>query len=566
MKTSNKSSISALVKICAEKGLKHVVISPGSRNAPLILSFAENDAFDCLNIPDERVAGFYALGIAQKTQQPVILCCTSGTALLNYAPAIAEAYYQRIPLLILSADRPLEWIDQRAGQTMKQRDVFVNYIKQSFELIEEAVQPEHLWYNDRITNEAINACTGDNHGPVHLNVPMRQPLYELIPAEQISTPKIIQTTPYHRLLDTTTFEQLNQEWERYPKKLVVVGQHRPSQAFTEVIEKMARRTDTVVLTETTSNVIADHVFPSIDRVIDSIGEFEYADFKPDLILSCGASIVSKKIRFMLRQMAVPGHWHIALDDGHVDTYQSLTRLIPVQPEYLLEHIASFPEDKNAIDYKERWLIREVRTKKAHDQFVNEAVWSDLHIMKRLFEAIPSGSIQLASSTPIRYSQLFDPRKDCSYWCNRGVSGIDGCTSTAAGYAYQSDDIVTLITGDLAFFYDSNALWHHHLPSNLRIIVMNNEGGNIFRYVKGPDTTNHLEKHFEASHQTNARGIAASFGVDYYNSDDWQSLEKGLLSLFHPNQVRPAILEVHTPREQNIPILKEYFDFLRKESH
>jgi len=190
-KISAKQSIARLVKICKAKSLKQVVISPGSRNAALTLSFAEDDFFDCINIPDERVAAFFAVGIAQISKVPTILVCTSGTAGLNYAPAIAEAYYQKVPLLVLTADRPIEWVDQRAGQTMKQRDMYANYVKKSFELFEEPKQLEHLWFNDRIVNEAINVASSGAQGPVHINVPMREPLYELIESESVNEPKII---------------------------------------------------------------------------------------------------------------------------------------------------------------------------------------------------------------------------------------------------------------------------------------------------------------------------------------------------------------------------------------
>lgn len=565
-KTSTKTSISRLVKICARKGLKYVVISPGSRNAPLTLSFAENSSFECLNIPDERVAAFFALGMAQQLGQPVILCCTSGTALLNYAPAVAEAYYQKVPLLILSADRPVEWIDQRAGQTMRQKNVFDNYIKKSFELIEEAVQPEHLWYNDRISNEAVNSCCDGSWGPVHLNIPLRQPLYDLIPSEDISNPKLIDKVNIQRSLDHETIQKLEKEWINYSKILVIVGQHSPSSKFTEAIGRMAIRFDTVVLTETTSNVIAEGVLPSIDRLIDSISEAEYHEFKPDLIISCGAAIVSKKIRFMLRAMSIPAHWHIDIDDGYIDTYQSLTKVIPVLPEYFFELIEKFPEDNQAQNYKKNWMDREITTRQAHLDFLAEAPWSDLTVINQILRSIPKCAIHLASSTPIRYSQLFAPRRDCSYWCNRGVSGIDGCTSTAAGFAFLSEEFVTLITGDLAFFYDSNAFWHHHVPSNLRVILINNEGGNIFQYVKGPDTTNHSEQHFEAIHSTSAKGIADSYKIDYLFAEDRSSLETQLSQLYSSDQNRATILEIKTPRKTNIPILKKYFGFLQSESH
>ena len=561
-KISAKESIARLVKICKAKGLKHVVISPGSRNAALTLSFAEDDYFDCLNIPDERVAAFFALGMSQKTGRPTILVCTSGTAGLNYAPAIAEAYYQKVPLLVLTADRPIEWIDQRAGQTMKQRDVYANYIKKSFELFEEPKQEEHLWFNDRIVNEAINTASSGLKGPVHINVPMREPLYELVEADRILPPKIISYRDPDRSVDTTYVNELKEEWQRAQKILVIIGQRDLDRKFDEVVERLSQLPHVVILTETTSNVKASGVFPSIDRLIDSIQEEEYDSFAPDLIISCGASIVSKKIRFMLRKMAAGQHWHVDPYDGYIDTYQSLTRMVPLDPNYLFHLLAGFPYPNSDSSFIRVWRDREEHTLSRHKAYLKSVAWSDIKVFDILLSSIPQGILQVASSTPVRYTQLFSPRHDIIYKCNRGISGIDGCTSTAAGYAYAEERSVTLITGDVAFFYDSNALWHHHLRPNLKIIMINNQGGNIFRYVKGPDQTDHLEQHFEAHHKTSAFSIAQAFNLDYMQAEDEMSLRRGVEEVYASD--KPAILEIYTPRDKNIDLLKEYFHFLRSD--
>ena len=561
--TSSKESIARLVKICERKGLQNVVISPGSRNAPLTLSFAENDAFHCLNIPDERSAAFFALGMALQSNKPVILCCTSGSAALNYAPAIAEAYYQKIPLLILTADRPLEWIDQRAGQTMRQRNVYHNYIKKSFELIEEADQEEHIWYNDRIVNEAINETTQGKYGPVHINVPLREPLYDLVSNEKVGVPKIIEHLSVQSSLSNAEMKNLLDEWHDHSKVLVIVGQGQGNDALNNRLDQFGQLEGVVILTESTSNVLADNVFPSIDRLIDSISVDEYESFTPDLIISIGSAIVSKKIRFMLRAMKVASHWQVDEHDTYVDTYQSLTRIIPIPAcdllDGLLHDSKSWDGDR---DYQMSWTNREQQTLEAHGDFVKNCPWSDLLVFHHIFEAIPSGAIHLASSTPVRYTQLFPRRDNLQYYCNRGVSGIDGCSSTAAGFAYMTNEIVTLVTGDLAFFYDSNAYWHNQVNPNLKTILINNQGGNIFRYVKGPDQTNHLDQHFEAKHETSAAGIAKAYGMTYQSASDVNTLLKGLNWLYEQHDL-PALLEIHTPGEVNIDILKEYFTHLQQ---
>jgi len=301
------------------------------------------------------------------------------------------------------------------------------------------------------------------------------------------------------------------------------------------------------------------VLPSIDRVIDSIAKEEYGEFAPDLILSCGASIVSKKIRFMLRQMSVPQHWHVDPFDSYIDTYQALTRMLPLEPSYLFDLLLNFEVQGVDSDYKAKWITRESHTAAKHTEYLQSVVWCDLKVFDLLVSHIPAGILHVASSTPVRYAQLFPPSADLVYKCNRGISGIDGCTSTAAGYAYITDEVVTLITGDLAFFYDSNALWHHHLSDNLKIIMINNEGGNIFRYVNGPDKTDHLAEHFEATHRTKAKDLAKMHKVDYFEASDEKTTLEGLKALY--SSTNTGILEIHTPREVNIDILKDYFRYI-----
>jgi len=358
---------------------------------------------------------------------------------------------------------------------------------------------------------------------------------------------------------TIKIHDIEAEWSKAKRVLIIIGQREQDDTFDRVVSTLTEHPHVVVLTETTSNVRAKGVLPSIDRVIDSIGHNEYEDFAPDLIISCGASIVSKKIRFMLRQMGVEQHWHVDPYDSYIDTYQALSRMVPLEPSYLFELLVGLDCSSSDSDYKERWMTREQHTSNRHKEYLEQCEWCDLKVFDILIREVSKGCLHVASSTPVRYAQLFPPRKDLIYKCNRGISGIDGCSSTAAGYAYMSDDVTTLITGDLAFFYDSNALWHHHLKPNLKIIMINNAGGNIFRYVKGPDKTDHLEKHFEATHHTNAEYIAKTFDIQYFSASDEKSTLQGLRDLYHTDRV--GILEIHTPREKNIDLLKDYFRFL-----
>jgi len=563
---SAKKSIAHLVSICALKGIRHAIISPGSRNAPLTISLDEHPDIQCINIPDERVAGFFALGMAQELEFPVILCCTSGSAGLNYAPALVEAYYQKVSLLVLTADRPPQWIDQRAGQTMRQHNMFSNYVKASHTLICDPQDAQGLWYNDRLVNQAIDESHITGRGPVHINIPLHEPLYDTAPLENYLTPKIVHTLQRRNVLSEETKEDIIQNWNGCKKIIVIVGQHTRSAEFDRAVEKLATISKVVVLTETTSNVVAEGVYRSIDRLIDSMHPDDYESFAPDLVISCGGALVSKKLRFMLREMNISQHWHVDSSDRYIDTYQSLTLNIPMMLEELVPILTQGDDSDSSTEWKQRWISREKTTKSAHELYLKDCVWSDLLVLSILHEVAPSGLWHVANSTPVRYTQLFETRVDLTYRANRGVSGIDGCTSTAMGAAFLTDKIVTLVTGDIAFFYDSNAFWHNHVPPNFRVIMINNEGGNIFRYVKGPLETAQFEKHFEAHHKTSAEGIAMAYAVEYKKVSTEVELRRALKEIYAPEYNQAIIVEVCTPREKNIDVLKDYFKFLKTKVH
>lgn len=558
---SNKESIARLVYIAKAKGVKNIVFSPGSRNAPLILSFGNDPYFNCLNIADERVAAFFAMGMALRLNEPVIICCTSGSAVLNYAPAISEAYYQKIPLIVITADRPTEWIDQRAGQTMRQRDVYTNYIRKSFELIEEPTHEDHLWYNDRLVNEAFDLAYVNGSGPVHINVPLKEPLYELKPSVD-HAPKIVKTYLKVGSLSKSDKGDLIEKLARHQKILVLCGQHQPDESWQKAVSFLAGLDHVTILSETTSNLYGEHIIPCIDRTIDHLTEGDKSKLSPTLLITAGASIVSKKIRFLLRDMSIDEHWHIDPDDSYIDTYQALTCNVPMTLSDFVDDIGDALCSGVSSDYRASWQQHHRLVQHRHHDFVDQVVWSDFQVVSEVLHHLPRPSVlHMANSTSVRYVQLFDNEADITYQCNRGVSGIDGCSSTAAGYAYVDNELNTLITGDIAFFYDSNALWHHHLTSNLKIIILNNEGGNIFRVIAGPDKSGQLEKHFEAHHTANAKHLAATFGIDYLEAHDKSSLQQALKSLY-ANDTVPGILEVFTPRLLNDKILKDYFSYLR----
>lgn len=558
MELSSKKAVRDLVEICALKGIKHVVISPGSRNAPLTISFNRHPGFKCHTVVDERSAAFYAMGIAQQLKEPVAICCTSGSAAINYAPAIVEAFYQKIPLLILTADRPPEWIDQMDGQTIRQENIFSNYIKGSFNFPVEVNSDSDRRYAQRLANEAIDLTQFPESGPVHINIPFREPLYEVADYSKEDLPKIFGTTKTLLELPIAEIEILKEEWKSYDRVLIITGLLHPNEDLNIALNAVAEQENVAILTETTSNVFGEKFNRSIDRLITGV-EGKEEEFKPDLLITLGGPVVSKKVKAFLRKNQPKSHWHINASNDTVDTYQALTKIIPLSPEKILVHLTGNKKS----DYRDKWLLMDQRLQAAYNEFLNGLEFSDLKAFEVVFNNIPKESyLQLANSTAVRYSNLFDQPSQNKLKCfsNRGVSGIDGTLSTAVGAAFATKEQNTVITGDLSFFYDSNSLWIKPFPKNLNIILINNKGGSIFRIIEGPSQIQELEEFFEVKHELTAEHIAKTFGIDYCSCESVKDLESNLEIIYSSD--KPFILEVHTDNELNPDVLKKYFKHLK----
>lgn len=554
----DKTGLLHLAEIMAVRGIKYLIVSPGSRNAPIVSVFCKHPAFKCLTIVDERSAAFFALGMAQQLGQTVAIACTSGSASLNYAPAIAEAYYQKIPLLVLTADRPVEWIDQGDGQTIRQQNVYANYIKKSLQLPQSVRNEDDLLYNDRLVSEALNACQYPLPGPVHMNIPFTEPLYGFEQQPQ-TKPKDFTIQPAQSLLEDYHMDQLSDAWNRFKKKMILVGQMPPNQKLEKLLIKLSSFADTVVLTETTSNVNHPEFVAWIDRSLGAVPKDD-PRYAPDLLITIGGTIVSKQVKGFLRNAPVQAHWHIDLVEWQMDTYQKLSLSIPVKAETFFDQL--IPKISPAEStFSDIWKQLALKAEKNHYQFLQNCPYCDLKIFETIVENLPPGyDIQLGNSTPVRYSQLFAYPGGFRFDSNRGTSGIDGSISTAAGAAYITGRPTLMITGDLGFFYDSNALWNKYLPSNLKILMINNGGGGIFRFIPGPDKTGLMEDFFEAQHNTSAEHIAKSFGVDYYVATNADELKAGLVSLFKPAE-KSAVLEVVSPAGISAEMLRAYFKAL-----
>ncbi len=508
---SDKKSVQDLVRIFLEKGITDIVFSPGSRNAPLSISFYNHPDFTCYNIPDERSAAFFALGMAQQLNKPVAICCTSGTAALNYSSAICEAYYQRIPLVVLTADRPQEWINQGAGQSIQQVGIYTNFIRGSYNLVQEAESENDLWFNTRLVNEAIEKTAYPVAGPVHLNFPLKENLYGQENTQ--ASPKVVQVTSPEKNITTNQIQELLGEWKGSKKIMLLTGLSLPDEELNSAIQYFQENTSALVLTESTSNLHLKESITGIDRLLVTLSKEEEDEFIPDLLITYGTNIISKKIRLLFREKKPKMHWHIDNSNDLMDTFMCLTRQIISKP---VDFFKVFNQHVNQSEsrYATLWNAREQRLLELTEEFSAEAELSDFSALQRVHKSIPEHyQVHTGNSASVRYLQLY-VRKNYDMFSNRGTSGIDGCTSTAIGSCVASEKDTLLISGDMAFLYDTNAFWHHHVPANFRVVVVNNSGGGIFRIIKGPKETGIVEKQFEARHSVSAKGVCELHDLEY----------------------------------------------------
>ncbi|TNJ46402.1 2-succinyl-5-enolpyruvyl-6-hydroxy-3-cyclohexene-1-carboxylate synthase [Tamlana fucoidanivorans] len=575
-----------VIQLCKTKELKHIVISPGSRNAPLTIGFSNDAYFNCYSIVDERCAAFFALGIAQKLKKPVAVVCTSGSALLNYYPAVAEAFYSDIPLIVLSADRPKHLIGIGDGQTINQRYVFENHILFSanlkldlkdemnipgheelpiFKNLEDkferflGLQKDIQTYNEEGINTAINTAISKK-GPVHINIPFDEPLYELVDKISVS-PRNIDSTVKPSKIEDYVLQSALEDWNSASKKMILVGVLGPSEFEKKWLDELAEDDSVIVLTETTSNLHHSNFFPSIDQLIAPLTDEEQKALSPDILVTFGGLIVSKKIKQLLRKHKPKHHWHID-EKAANDTFFCLNNHFEIAPniffETFLPRITHYVKSR----YKETWLALKQYRLKRHKAYVNNIPFSDFKVFSEILKSVPEHYIlQSGNSSAIRYMQLFKVKKDIEVYCNRGTSGIDGSTSTAIGCAVASEKPVLFITGDLSFFYDSNAFWNNYIPSHFRVIVVNNQGGGIFRILPGQKNTENFDTYFETSHSLTAEHICNMYGLNYESVSNETDLAKAL-NLFYTSSNSPKVLEVFTPRTLNDKILLEYFEFIR----
>lgn len=570
MKDSAKEIVGILLDVLAAHGVRHLVCSPGSRNAPLLIGAEARKELKKHVIIDERSAAFTALGISQVSQEPVGLICTSGTALLNYAPAIAEAFYQGLPLIVISADRPLEWIDQDDSQTIRQPGALANFVKGTYSISDREQGDRQGWYETRIANDAMLNALSPKQGPVHINVRLSPPLGEIreVFPEDLNK-RIIRKISVSCRPDRIVMQELASRLTE-KKVLIVCGFMQPGARMNKAMLKMRMHKNVVILAETISNL---HLPPE-DYAVDTLfSDKEFAEnfksFKPDIIISAGGALISRKLKEYLRICGAEDreleHWSVGFSHTTVDCFQALTLRIDCSPSYffaaLSPELARLLKRERGPKYPEfarQWNDLKNRAVLRTDAYAASAVWSDMKAFHLILNRIPGYfNLFLSNGTSIRYAQILTRKLPHAEYCNRGVSGIDGSTSTAIGGSLVYWGQTLLITGDMSFAYDLSAMQTlRSLDSSLKIIVINNGGGGIFRFIPATSSLEFRERYFCADPELSVAKIADAFNLKYFSAESESQIIKVLPRFLEGSG--SAILEVKTPQMESAEILKGCF--------
>ena len=569
-----------IAALCAAHGLTEVVLSPGSRCAPLTLAFARHPATNVRVVPDERAAAFIGLGIAQARRAPTVLVCTSGTAGLNYAPAVAEAFYQQVPLLILTADRPPEWIDQLDGQTIRQNGLYGAHVKGSYTFPTETTHPDARWQANRIINEAINLAKAYPPGPVHVNIPLREPLYPTgeVVFEEV---RVVQTSTtdnsQERTSDEDAFDILDalENGTLGSKTLIVVGQSQ----FDHKLFYSLRGIKATILADHLSNLRpSPGSAEALDTVVSNydslLADHNQDDLRPTLLITIGLSVTSKNLKNFLRRNPPILHAHIQQSGIAPDPFKTLTHIIKEEPYAFFNKIYKnkYPASKPENPYNRIWFSKKCTTMRLLNSLLsaNDGSFNELQALRKAthwsgYRFYPD-SVHFANSMAVRYASLLSLSanvKGLDAFANRGTSGIDGCTSTAVGYALaEPDKQVVLLTGDVAFFYDRNAFWHNYPTPNLRVVLLNNHGGGIFRLIDGPRQQPELEEFFETRQALTAENLCRDFHLPYFPVDSMAKLEAALPVFFGPEGAG-GVLEIQTDSQVNAAFFEEYRAAVKK---
>lgn len=543
-------SVQLLIALLKENNIRHLVLSAGTRNVPFVHSVEKDDFFKCYSVVDERSAAFYALGIAKQTREPVVISCTSSTAACNYLSAITEAYYQNVPILILTGDRNSYYLGQMEEQMINQTNLYGDKIRKFVNLPVVRTE-EDEWYCERLINEALIALNDGKKGPVHINVPIYDSLDEMATCD-------VQTLPRVKKIEMVVPTYKNYLWEKLEKKLhnfdrilIVAGQNCDlDENDIKLLNKFCENTNSLIIKEHMANITCKYSLLSYS-ITETISENLFQTLKPDLVISIGG-MISSRIKFLLRSKELKfEHWLIDEDGEVVDVFKHLKYIFKCSPSYFFEYFTSHLNNNIDHEYYERWLNIKSQVN------IRPLGFTNFFVAEQLSKMIPKKSLlHLGILNSTRQMQFFDLDESIQVDSNIGAYGIDGTLSTFLGQSLISDNLCYLLLGDLSFLYDMNAIRVKHIKNNIRIVVVNNHGGGEFHYTMGRliDT---IDLHTSAKHDTNVKGWVESLGYIYLSAKNESELQDALKKMAEYSQ-QGIILEVFTDMDDDAQITRDVF--------
>lgn len=549
---SDKENINILTSLLVAHGVNKAVVCPGSRNAPIVHNLNEHPGIECYPVTDERSAGFYALGLAQATRKPVVVCVTSGTALLNLAPSVAEAFYQHIPLVVVSADRPSAWIDQLDGQTLPQSDALGRFVGCAV-CLPEPNDDTSRWYCNRLVNEALYASKGVQPQPVHINVPISEPLFQFsqpdLPAQRIVKRMVLDvSTKANKVSPDNVFSAAS-------RPMIIIGQT----AFGDVPHDLFEQCSSVVTT-LAEPLAQEHGAIPFDEVLHAVGA--HNDYMPDAVCYVGDTIVSKRLRKFLRKSGARTVMITVGSNRWADPTEHLCEVVEcsdwTMAACVLRSMLADIDTQSKLFY-DRWQQALLAADGVKAEYMPK--YSQMAAVKYFEEQLEDFEtdffVHYANSSVVRLANIYATHY---VWCNRGVNGIEGSLSTAAGFSLAKDDdsFVFCIIGDLSFFYDQNALWNQNLKGNLRIILLNNHGGGIFRQLKGLSDSDAAITLVGAAHNTEAQGICTQNDIGYLKATCMEEMQIGIVTLLTREASRPMVLEIMTCGDDDAEAVRNYY--------
>lgn len=536
-----------LLALLKAHGVHNVVIAPGSRHYPIVRSLEVDSDFQLYSVVDERSMGFFAIGVIRAIGAPVAVLTTSGTASVNLASAVADAYYQRLPLVAITADRSPQLLNQMEDQMINQVDLFQGMVRKRALLRTIQGDIDH-WYDNRVLNEALLAMRVNGSGPVHINVPIIKHGGLSYTTKQL---------PRARVISHHTPTNWGTEWSdvyaRLNGKRVMVlwGQSDPIDEDTrEALDRFTSRTDSLIVADHLGNLhhaaALVNAFPALRT-----GKAQSGTLAPDIVITVGGTLfLIEDVKSLLRSKEVE-HWRVDPDGQVVDPFWQLTDLFQITPVDFFRQAVPDAAPEVADPYRQAATGITVETELPGE-------FGEISTIGALIRRLPADSaLHIGNSAVMRMAHLFPIDPSITVLANRGVNGIDGSLSATVGFAAVSRKPTFLVIGDLSFFYDMNALGIRHLSSNLRILLINNGGGALMHDPVPPSFSEQAARHTSAGHEQSARGWVESVGIRYLSATTESELVEALDDLTTLARQEAVLLEVFTDKLADISQLQRF---------